>query len=246
MAPSSWKGMLWVALVVGAILTSFGCVGVPAAYRKNPQFESSCKNIKTYGLVKPQVEVFEISAGGVPELRDDWCAAARGNVVAAFERKFSSKMINLKTIEPDVSTSQEFDEVSALYKVVSYSIKAHTYSPVNIFPEKVDKFDYSLGPIDRLLERYGCDGLIFVYGHDEISTAGRKTLMAAGMVVGALTGVYAGPRGGATTIDVALVDASGTILWYSFQLQGATDLRDPGSAAQMVERVMSDFPECRK
>jgi hypothetical protein len=246
MAAFSRKGMLSLTLLVGASLIGFGCVGAPAAYRKNPQFDSFCKDIKTYGLVKPRVEVFEISAGGVPELRDDWCAAARGNVVAALERKFSSKMINLKTIEPDVSTSQEFDEVSALYKVVSYSIKFHTYAPAYIFPEKVDKFDYSLGPIDRLLERYGCDGLIFVYGHDEISTAGRKTLMAAGIVVGALTGVYAGPRGGATTIDVALVDASGTILWYSFQAQGASDLRDPGSAAQLVDRVMSNFPECQK
>lgn len=236
MAAFCRKCIFWFALLVGASLIGSGCAGAPAAYRKNPQFDSSCKNLKTYGLVKPRVEVCEISAGGVPELRDDWCAAARGNLVAALERKFSSKMINLKTIEPDVSTSQEFEEVSALYKVVSYSIKAHTYFAPNIFPEKVDKFDYSLGPINGLLERYGCDGLIFVYGYDEISTAGRKTLMAAGMVVGALTGVYTGPRGGVTTIDVALVDASGTILWYSFQAQGAS----------LVERVMSDFPECRK
>jgi hypothetical protein len=42
------------------------------------------------------------------------------------------------------------------------------------------------------------------------------------------------------------VDASGTILWYSFQAQGGSDLRDPGNAAKLVERVMSDFPECRK
>lgn len=246
MAAVSRKGMLWFALLVGASLIEFGCAGAPATYRKNPQFDSSCKNIKTYGLVKPRVEVCEISAGGVKELRDDWCNAARGNVVAALERQFSSKMINLKTIEADVSTSQEFDEVSALYKVVSYSIKAHTYSPGNIFPEKVDKFDYSLGPIDRLLERYGCDGLLFVYGYDEISSGGRKALMATGAIVGALTGVVVMPRGGVTTIDVALVDAPGSILWYSFQAQGGSDLRDPGSAAQLVERVMSDFPECRR
>jgi hypothetical protein len=246
MAAFSRKGMLWFALLVGASLIGSGCAGAPAAYRKNPQFDSSCKNLKTYGLVKPRVEVCEISAGGVPELRDDWCAAARGNVVAALERKFSSKMINLKTIEPDVSTSQEFDEVSALYKVVSYSIKTHTYFPANIFPEKVDKFDYSLGPIDRLLERYGCDGLIFVYGYDEISSEGRKALMATGAIVAALTGVVVVPRGGVTTMDVALVDASGTILWYSFQAQRGSDLRDPGSAAQLVEGVMADFPQCRQ
>jgi hypothetical protein len=246
MAAFSRKGMLWLALLVGASLTGLGCVGAPAAYRKSPQFDSCCKNIKTYGLVKPRVDVYEISAGGVPELRDDWCAPARGNLIDALERQFSSKMINLKTIEPDVSTSQEFEEVSALYKVVSISIKAHTYSAPTIFPEKVDKFDYSLGPIDRLLERYGCDGLIFVYGSDEISSGGRKALMATSAIAGALTGVVVMPRGGVTTVEVALVDASGTILWYDFQAQGSFDLRDPGSAAQLVERVISDFPECRK
>ena len=235
---------LWLSILLAAALIVSGCA--PTAYRKHPQFDSYCRNLKTYGLVKPRVEVFEISAGGVPELRDDWCAAARGNVVAALERQFSSKMINLKTIEPDVSASQEFEEVSALYKVVSYSIKAHTYSAPNVFPEKVDKFDYSLGPINRVLERHGCDGLIFVYGYEEVPSAGRKALMAAGMVIGALTGVYTAPRGVVTTMDVALVDSSGRILWYSFQAQGGSDLRDPGSAAQLVERVMSDFPECRQ
>ncbi len=246
MAAFSRKGKLWLTLLVGASLIGFGCAGAPVTYRKNPQFDSACKSIKTYGLVKPRVEAYEISAGGVPELRDDWCAAARGNVVAAFEREFSSKMINLKTIEPDVSTSQEFDEVSALYKVVSYSIKAHTYSAETLFPEKVDKFDYSLGPIDRLLERHGCDGLLFVYGYDEISSGGRKALMAAGAIVAALTRVVVMPRGGSTTLEVALVDASGAILWYDFQAHTGFDLRDPGSAAQLVEGVMSDFPECRK
>jgi hypothetical protein len=70
--------------------------------------------------------------------------------------------------------------------------------------------------------------------------------MAAGAIASALTGVVVMPRGGVTTVEVALVDASGTILWYDFQAQSGSDLRDPGSAAQLANQVVSDFPECGK
>jgi hypothetical protein len=108
-------------------------------------------------------------------------------------------------------------------------------------------FDYSIGPIDKILQKHGTDALIFVYGFDEISTGGRKALQAAGIIAGALTGVVVLPRSGFTVINAAIVDPSGAVLWYNVKgSQGGYDLRNPESATNFIRSVLSDYPGIKK
>jgi len=113
-----------------------------------------------------------------------------------------------------------------------------------VFPEKVKSFDYSIGPIDTILARYGCNALIVVYGTDEISTSGRKALMALGTIAGAFTGTVLVPMGGMTTVNFALIDANGNILWYTSRAEGGYDLRKPESALKLINHVIADYPKC--
>jgi hypothetical protein len=47
-----------------------------------------------------------------------------------------------------------------------------------------------------------------------------------------------------TYISIALADSSGTILWYCVKgSRGDHDLRDPTSAAKLVDALLSGFPE---
>jgi fructose-specific phosphotransferase system IIC component len=85
--------------------------------------------------------------------------------------------------------------------------------------------------------------MLFVYGFDEISTSGRKALTFLSIIAGAFTGVAIVPRAGITSISIALVDASGTILWYSIKgSEGGFDLRDPESASRLLRGILSGFP----
>lgn len=234
---------LFVLVSVLSILV-FACA--PPAYRKHPEFEVRYKNIKDPGLIPPDVKIYEFTAGGVRELRDDWCAVGRENVLKACQKCFSEKKVLIKPLAIGKESEEEMEDILALYRAVTMMIRAHAYPGPNLFPEKQKNFDYSIGPIEGVLRKCGSDSMIFVYGMEEISTGGRKALMALGMIAGALTGVYVVPRGGITLVSIAVVDSSGSIIWYNVNSAGGHDLRNPEGAAVLVRDSLSDFPSLGK
>ena len=239
--PKKFRELLAVLCL---LFIAFGCA--PKAYRAHPQLEIRAKNVKHPGLVRPDIDICELTAGGVRELRDDWCEIGETCVLRAMVENLRAKEIKIETLELGKDIEKEMEEIQALYRAVSLSIQLHTYGPY-LFPEKKKNFEYSIGPIDGILQKFEADALIFVYGIDEISTAGRKALKAASVVVGAFTGVVIMPRSGMTILSVALVEAPGTILWYCIKSsQGGYDLRKPESASDLVENVLRDFPRLGK
>jgi hypothetical protein len=155
--------------------------------------------------------------------------------------------VDYKRITIDDDLKKEIEDIRALYKAVSQSIRLHAIGPgPYVFPDKVASFDYSIGPIDTILNRYDCDALIIVYGTDAISTGGRKALMALGAIAGAFTGVVVMPAGGATTINFAVIDEGGNILFYTSKAGAGYDLRKPESALSIVNQVVAEYPECIK
>lgn len=230
--------------VLGLLFIAFGCA--PKAYRAHPELEMRSKDINTPGLIFPDVKIYELTAGGVRELRDDWSIKGQENVLGAMTEYYKEKEAEIKPLTIDGEIKEEMEDIQALYRAVSSSIRLHTYGPY-VFPEKKKNFEYSIGPIDRILEHFGADALIFVYGIDEISTTGRKALQATSVIVGAFTGVVIMPRSGITALSVALVEQPGTILWYCIKSsQGGYDLRKPESTSSIVENVLRDFPRLGK
>lgn len=219
----------------------FGCA--PKTYRAHPEFEQRVKSITHPGMLPSDVKVYELTAGGVQELRDDWCKIGKENVEKSIHEAFKQRPFTVEQLLVDKEIEEEIEDIQALYRAVSLSIQLHTYNPQFIFPEKTKNFIYSVGPVDKILKKYGADALIFVYGFDEISTGGRKALMAAGIIVGAFTGVMIAPREGITAVSIALVDSSGTILWYNLKASaGGKDLRDFDSCSSMINNIVAEFP----
>ena len=234
-------GFLGVACL---LFMAFGCA--PKIYRAHPELEMRSKDIKKPGLISPNVKVLELTAGGIRELRDDWSIRGEENVLRAITENLEEKQIEIKALTVDEDIQEEMEDIQALYRAVSISIILHTYGPF-VFPEKKKNFDYSIGSIERILEKFGSDALIFTYGFDEISTKGRKALKVASIVAGAFTGVVIMPRSGITVVSVALVDASGTIFWYSIKgSEGGYDLRKHKSTSKLVKDILSGFPRLGK
>jgi len=243
-----WKKRGISFFILCLLLAILGCAppAYRAPYRAHPELEIRSKNIKTPSLLPPDIKIYELTAGGVRELRDDWSLRGRENVLRALIENLHKKQYKIKTITISEDLDEEMEEIQALYRAVSMSILMHTYGPY-IFPEKLKNFDYSIGSIERILQRFDADAMIFVYGFDEISTSGRKALTVLSIIAGAFTGVALMPRAGLTSVSVALVDASGTILWYSIRSsEGGYDLRNPESAARLLRIILSDFPNLGK
>ncbi|HUL30186.1 MAG TPA: hypothetical protein VLZ03_06985 [Thermodesulfobacteriota bacterium] len=223
---------------------AFGCA--PPPYRIHPEFETRTKNMKALGLLSPDIRIYEFTAGGLRDRRPDWCALGKENVQGALIECFREKPFDVKPLVVDKEMEEEMEDIHALYRAVARSIRECTYGDFK-FPGKMKHFDYSIGPIDQILQKHGADGLIFASGFDEISTAGRKALQATAVVVGVLAGVAVVPRSGITVISAALVDPSGAILWYNIKAnQGGYDLRERDSATKFIRSVISEYPEATK
>jgi len=191
-----------------------------APHRAHPQFESRVAKIKALTLVPPAVEVYELSPSGLSELRDDWCMLGRKNIEEALIEKFTSKRYIIRTLRPDSEVRKELAEIQALYTQVNRSIQLHSYGP-QVFPEKVTRFEYGMGSVQRLLEACGTESLVFVTGFDQVSPDNPKTY-----------------------VSIALADSSGTILWYGVKgSKGGHELKDPFSTAMLVEEILSSFPK---
>lgn len=229
-------GLAWLA--AGCMATNPAYRAYTAPYRAHPELQARARTIRAAAVVPPTIRIYSLSAGDVKELRDDWSAAGRDNVVRALKESLRVQPVELRTQPPDREIQSELEEVQALFRAVSLAILERTYSSAP-FPTKLEHFDYSVGPIDRILQRYRADALILVYGFDEVSTGGRKALK----VVGAVLPFVGGPSSGDTGLAVALVDRTGAILWYKIEGdRGGYDLRDAGSASKFVAAMLSDLP----
>lgn len=231
------------ALLFGLLWILTAC-GTPA-YRVHPDLNTYTKKIKTVGLAPPDIKIYALTAGGVQELRDDWSREGRESVQKAVIRHFKGEKVSVAQVKIDQRTEKEMEEVLALFMAVSDSIIVHTYYPEYTFPEKKERFEYSVGPIDRILDPFGANALIVVQGQDEISSGGRKFLTAITSPLSMITGIK--PRSGITRMNMALVDRSGRILWYNIGgNEGGYDLRNGSSAERFVESILDGFPEVKK
>jgi hypothetical protein len=145
----------------------------------------------------------------------------------------------VKLVEPTGPTKDDLEEARLLYGDVGPSIARATYG-YGAFPEKVHNFDYSVGPLNRVMDQAGVDLLVLAYGYDEVSSSGRAVVNTLNAILGT------GSTGGDSFLNVALIDRNGKVLWFDVEMaRGAYDLRDPASADSFV-RVILDRLERRK
>lgn len=212
------KRFLFAFACLCFLITVFGCAS--PAYRTHSEFEVRVTNIGIPILVLSDIRIYELSPGGVVELRDDWGVIGKHNLLSALLANLKDKHYVVKPLIPDKAINKEMEEIQALHKAVNRSIQLHTYGP-QLFPEKLRNFDYSLGSIERILKKCEADSLIFVDALGYISTNKPEA-----------------------SVSVCVSDSSGTIVWYCVKGSlGEYDLRDLESATELVKDILSCFPE---
>ena len=188
------------------------------AHRRHPDFDARAGSIQDPVLITPDISMYELSAGGVVMLRDDWSRVGRRNLQNAILQNFKDKQCNVKLVEMDTQTATEMAKVQTLYRLVHKTMDQHTFGPYQNMAAK-NGFNFSLGSLESILQKLGADAMIFVTGYDQVYNSGRKAL-----------------------IDLAIADSSGTILYYT--VKGTTqgkDLRDPASTAALIRDLLSSF-----
>jgi hypothetical protein len=200
------------------------------------------RKIHTIGILRPQVSIYQLSAGGQREMIEEWSAQGRNNVLAAAVTALSKRKTSLSIIELDTDTADELDDVLPLAAAIGDSIVGRSLPGSPPFDRRPKQLDYSVGPLDRIDARHKVDALLVMTGYDEISTYGRRALIAVGKITGILFG--SPPPKGATILTMELLDRDGSVLWFSdLSDQGGYDLRSRDSCERAVQKVLADFPE---
>ncbi len=240
-------------VAIGFSLLLLGCIA-PRSIQTHPALSQKCQNIKSIVLAKPDIKVYLVSAGGVPELMDEWSSLASDNVTKALLSQFEGSGTKMSVLKTDAQNEQEMKDVLALFPVVSNAIMYHATPTQPGFTQSAPSAyetgaDYSVGPISKILDPAGADALLLVHGLDQYASAGKKAVNVLGTVSGvmmsALTGIVVVPRGEGTTIRIALVDRNGSVLWHNLK-GGSTNLRDPDLAKGFIEVALDEFPGLKK
>lgn len=240
----SYDPAMRVALVLLALVPALARGEEPPPYRTHPECAARLATVKSVGVTAPVTKLFELTAGNSRVFRQDWSDRAAENIAAALEASLQARGLSTRRLAaPDAAgaapaaapaASTELTEVTQLFDAVSDAILQATYA--NRFPEKVARFEYSVGDVEKLLAAEGVDALVFAYAFGNISSGGRKAIQALSAVLGG------GVTYGIDRLFLAVVDRTGTVVWFDTHGSSGHDLRDPGSAAQFVQALTAELP----
>jgi hypothetical protein len=225
-------------LVVAAIALLAGCAA-PVQKQTNELRRSGTP--PRIVLMPLDVELSELSAGGLAEPKAAWTDAAYRNIEAALSLEGKERNLVFVPYVCDKGTTEDREtaqELSRLHRAVGGSVLLHQYVPNFQLPSKQGKFDWSLGPsVATLARTQDADYAAFFYVRDSYASAGR----AAVMVVSALFGV--GLPGGRQVGFASLVDLkTGDIVWFNRLNRPTGDLRTPEAARETVKALLTDAP----
>ena len=235
-----------LALVAGLLVS--GCV--ETRQYADMQFTPPQGDYKLL-VLRPDISVGSITAGGMVEPRADWTEQARASVTEALKAQQAARgaktlFIDRRTELPGV-TADEIAEVERINLAVAQSIVLHKYLGEYLPTKRGKGLDWTLGAdAVRLGQKSGYDYALFLHAEDQVASTGRIALGVIG-IAGCVVGFCAPNIGGATQLNYAsLVDLkTGQVVWFNVVRAGSQvpgikfgDLRTREGAAQMVERLL--------
>ena len=228
--------------VVGALVAS---VLVVSACTSTKQFadigfrppEGSYKLI----VMRPDISVGLLTAGGTVEHREDWTAQARDNILKSLAAQQAGHGGVLKvaaTREETGGDPKAVADLDRLHDAVGLSIRAHKYTALKL-PTKANRFDWTLGESAVAFGKVtGYDYALFLNASDSFASTGRVALQAVAFM-GCMVGVCLIPSGGQQAAFVSLVDLhTGQIVWFNSLNSSVGDIRTPEGADKMVAGLL--------
>lgn len=199
-------------------------------------------------LVEPDMELYEVLAGGAQEPRKVWTDTAR-RLYPQMARDILGKRGMTVTpdfaLPPATSNEDPLRQLILLNQAVSISILQYSRSgnsPNSGLRNKRGKFDWTLGPgVKALRDATGADYALFTYVRDSYTGSGRVAMRVVGFLL------LGGDIGGGYQIGLAsLVDLrTGQVVWHNLLVDQAGDLRDEAGARETAEDMLKGLNNTR-
>ena len=195
-------------------------------------------------VMRPDISVGLLTAGGSVERRDDWTDQARGNILASLKDQQSTRGGAIKvaaTREETGADPRSVADLDSLHAVVGNSIRAHKYAGLKL-PTKEGRFDWTLGqPAIDFGKTTGFDYALFLHVEDSFASTGRVALQAVAFM-GCMVAICIMPAGGQQAAFASLVDLhTGQVVWFN-QLQSSVgDVRTAEGANKVVSGLLDNM-----
>ena len=193
-------------------------------------------------LLPLDVELAELTAGGLAEPHAEWTNAAASHLTRAIREELAPMAAALVEYVPPGDNAPEaalIEDLNALHGAVGKAVALHLYLEPLRLPTKNGRLDWSLGPEVKALKRHAnADYALFVHVRDSYTSAGRAAVIA----VAALFGVAV--QGGVQTGLTSLVDLeTGDVVWFNRLVRGNGDLRTYEPARETARTLLSGLPK---
>jgi hypothetical protein len=203
----------------------FGCTPPKSVH---VDYTQRASKIRAIGILAPDITYYDVSFGGVREKNDKSSEQANRNLLDAVKAELSSRGFEVKIVAREGEVKQSLDEISGLFSLIAWSYQKHVLAKKEeeLFPHKAEAFDYSVGPLDEILDARKVDALVLVDG------------------IGQGNGLFVT---GGTVILIALADRTGALLWFEKYagIRGnfAYDIRDANDVQKAVNKMFEKMPE---
>ncbi len=232
--------VLWrlrTPIVLCVALVAAGCAQ-PPMQQKITEFNRDVHEPRIL-LMPVDIQLSELTAGGLQEPKADWTDAAKQHVVEVLreeQTKRGNSMIEFQESAASVD-DDVFQEISKLHGVVGGAILLQSL-PNGALPTKT-KFDWSLGPdVQKLKGTYDADYALFIFIRDSYSSGGRTAVIVLGALLGAAV------PGGVQIGYASLVDLkTGDIVWFNRLARTTGDLRTKEPAQETVRTLLTGLPQ---
>jgi hypothetical protein len=216
------------------------CVPLCACDAASPRLADSAtiswSGEKRVVLATPDIELSELTAGGVNAPRADWT----GDAINLTRKDVTDTLAarGVSVIEADTGANARENQIVKLNSAVGQAILLHLYySPIKL-PQKGDALDWTLGPgVNVLRDKYRGDYALFIHLRDSYSSTGRQALMGVSALL--LIPVPGGFQSGfASLVDLR----TGQIVWFNRVLSVNGDMRNPDDARDTVGELLQGLP----
>jgi hypothetical protein len=185
-------------------------------------------------VMTPHVELHLLSAGGIPEPREDWSVSGRDNLAASIAAFVQSESHTPSALDPTTAMEGRIGQIIRLHDVVGGAIFNR-----HAFPTQKDRFEWTLGEgVRELSAAHNADYALFIGAYGTYASAGRVAVA----VLGAIAGVGVGMGGQA--VYASLVDLrTGNVIWFNLAVAAPNqDMRSAEGAESLVRSLLRGSP----
>jgi len=214
---------LFLTVVLFAFLS--GCASTPKSIIAAPDFNMRNQSTKKVGVLLAGSFIFELQVGGKKALNKEWSDQAAPILTKVSIDQLKTAGYSVKPIKLD---DLSFKYIATFNNIPRETISRYVYAARPIDTIEKEKFD-------AFLKAEDLDALVLVRGIDHVSSGGRQAMRVVAGLLGA------GTSSGIAHVEMAMLDKSRTLIFYSHKYEDGKDLRTEEGTAHLFNEIIEDM-----